>query len=108
MNNYLIPANSKKGLLILGVFNHTDAIIFALGLTVTFFLLILFPPEILFWTVLEIIPVLTAGMLVFPIPNYHNALNLLLIIIEFVRVNQKLEWKGWEYERVYQEDTQKK
>ena len=39
MGNYLIPANSKKSMLILGVFNYIDLIIFAIGVTVTLALL---------------------------------------------------------------------
>ena len=35
MGNYLIPANSKKSMLILGVFNYIDLIIFAISVTVT-------------------------------------------------------------------------
>ena len=36
---YLIPANSKKSMLILGFFNPTDLIIFGTGLAITFILL---------------------------------------------------------------------
>ena len=40
-NEYLIPANSKKSMLILGFFNPTDLIIFGSGCLVTFILLII-------------------------------------------------------------------
>ena len=40
-NNYLIPANSKKSQLILGVFNMVDLTVFLTGLGITVFLLLI-------------------------------------------------------------------
>ena len=40
MNNYLIPANSKKSMLIFGLFNTTDLIIFLSGLGLTLLLML--------------------------------------------------------------------
>ena len=38
-NDYLIPANSKRSMLILGMFNSTDLIIVGTGFTITLILL---------------------------------------------------------------------
>ena len=38
-NDYLIPANSKKSMLILGMFDSTDLIIAGTGFTITLILL---------------------------------------------------------------------
>ena len=42
MGNYLIPANSKKSMLILGVFNYMDLILFGSGVFTTGLLLLIF------------------------------------------------------------------
>jgi hypothetical protein len=47
---YLIPANSKKGLLIMGMFNPVDLIIFGAGVGTTLLLLILLNPSTLLIT----------------------------------------------------------
>lgn len=41
MNNYLIPANSKKSQLILGFFTLTDIILFGFGCGITVLLLMI-------------------------------------------------------------------
>ena len=41
-NNNLIPANSKKSLLIFGFFTWKDLIIFGSGATITMFMLLIF------------------------------------------------------------------
>lgn len=41
MNNYLIPANSKKSQLILGFFTLTDILLFGFGCLLTVMLLML-------------------------------------------------------------------
>ena len=40
MNEYLIPANSKKSMLILGMFNKGDLIIFGAGLGATILMML--------------------------------------------------------------------
>ena len=41
MNEYLIPANTKRGKLILGYFRMIDMIILGVGIAITFVLLLL-------------------------------------------------------------------
>ena len=83
MNGYLIPANSKKSMLIFGLFNKFDLILFGSGLVVSFILLLTLPIETLWVALLAIAPGLVTGFLVLPEPNYHNMLTILRSMIEF-------------------------
>lgn len=47
MNNYLIPANSKKSQLILGFFTPIDLILFGSGVGIT--LILLLTTKVLIW-----------------------------------------------------------
>lgn len=92
---YLIPANSKKMLLIFGIFNTFDLILFGTGVLITVILMIVLPVEEFTWAVISIIPGLVTGFLVFPVPNYHNVLTILIEMFNFFTQNQKFKWKGW-------------
>ena len=84
-NNYLIPANSKKSMMILGFFTPIDLAIFGLGCTVTLTLLFLFNDRVEIGALLMILsPALLSAFLVMPVPNYHNVLQLLTNIVLFV------------------------
>ena len=95
---YLIPANSKKSLLIFGVFNTTDMIIFCIGLGVTMLLMMFMPVEKFAFAIMAISPALITGLLVFPIPNYHNVRTVLKNAWIFYTTRQKYIWKGWCFE----------
>lgn len=105
MNQYLIPANTKKGQLIFGLFKPIDLGIFVTGVLVTFILLLLFVNlNLETWaSILAVVPAIIAVFLVFPIPNYHNVRVLLGEIINFYSNNRNYKWRGWcakyEYER---------
>ena len=93
--NYLIPANSKKSMKILGVFDLFDLIIFLSGLGVSILLLLLISPSSLWGALIDVAPALICGFLVFPIPNYHNIKTVLVNIYEFYTRREKFIWKGW-------------
>lgn len=97
MNNqsYLIPANSKKSLMIFGFFNYFDLILFGSGIGVTMLLLLIFDTTDIGMAILVLLPALVTGMLVFPIPNYHNILTILINIYNFFFTRQRFIWKGW-------------
>lgn len=97
MGGFLIPANSKRSMLIFGLFNKFDLILFCSGLGVSFILLLLLPLQSLWVALLAIAPGLITGFLVIPVPNYHNILTVLKSIFEFFTNNQKYIWKGWCY-----------
>jgi hypothetical protein len=102
-NGYLIPANSKRGTLILNVFNYTDLILFGSGIGTTIFLLLLIPTSNLLITLVVLAPAVVSGVLVTPIPNYHNVLTVLKAVIRFYRSRQNFIWKGWCINEQYNE-----
>lgn len=96
MNNlFLIPANSKRSLLIFGAFRQSDLILFGTGSVITLLLVVVFPLNNIFLTILALSPGLISGFLVMPIPNYHNVLNVITIAYKFFTTNQNYIWKGW-------------
>lgn len=102
---YLIPANSKKSMLIFGLFNELDLIIFGVGLGVSLLLLMILPVDELTWAIIAISPGLITGLLVMPIPNYHNVRTIIRLAYEFYTTRQQFIWKGWCF--AYGEDSKK-
>jgi hypothetical protein len=94
-NEYLIPANSKKSMLIFGLFTTFDLILFCSGLGLSLLLLIIVPLGNFFLAMLAIAPGLVTGFLVLPVPNYHNVLTLLKSVIAFFTERRRYAWKGW-------------
>lgn len=95
MNNYLIPANTKKSKLILGFFTPIDLIIFGVGCTMTITMLFIFQSMTFQMALLVILPAVIAAFLVLPVPNYHNVLQLLTNIVMFFLNRKRYYWKGW-------------
>lgn len=92
---YLIPANSKKSLLIFGLFNPFDLTLFGTGVLITVILMMVLPVQELVWAITAIVPAAITGFLVFPVPNYHNVLTVIIEMFTFFTTNQKFKWKGW-------------
>lgn len=95
MNNYLIPANSKKSLLIFGIFTKFDLIMFAIGIGLTLILLLTLPVDQLLYATIALAPGLITGFLVLPIPNYHNMLTIIREGFRFFTQRRNFIWKGW-------------
>lgn len=96
MNNiYLIPANSKKSMKILGMFYPFDLILLCSGIALTLLLITILPIDDILFAVISLLPVGITGLLVFPIPNYHNVLTVLISMWIFFTTRQKYIWKGW-------------
>lgn len=93
--NYIIPANTKKSQLLFGVFNWFDLILFGSGVAVSLILLVFLPVEQLKFAIIAILPGLVTGFLVFPIPNYHNVLTVIVNFFTFFTTRQQFVWKGW-------------
>ena len=89
MGNYLIPANSKKSMMIFGLFYPFDLILFSTGLGATLLLLVILPVAEMVYSIIAITPVLITAFLVFPIPNYHNVLT---VIINAITFNEKIKF----------------
>ena len=97
-NQYLIPSNSKRSLLIFGLFNYTDLIIFGIGLGLSILMLMSTGSTNTVAVILEILPGLIASFLVFPIPNYHNTLTFIISAYKYYAKREKFVWKGWCFE----------
>lgn len=97
MNGYLIPANSKKGTLILNIFRPFDITMFSIGAVVSLVSLAFINSTNTIGIIIACLPVGVTGLLVVPIPNYHNVLCAMQSIFRFV--GEKLKgnyiWKGW-------------
>lgn len=94
-NNYLIPANSKKSMLILGYFTMIDLILFGLGCVTTITLLVVVNTSKLTTIILILLPALITGLLVMPVPNYHNVLTLIKNVYYFFSSRRRYYWRGW-------------
>ena len=93
--NYLIPANTKKGELILGIFRGFDLMLFGVGILLTLILLVSMPMSDTMQVVLVILPAGICTFLIIPIPNYHNILTIILECYAFLTNRQRYVWKGW-------------
>ncbi len=99
--NYLIPANSKSGQLIFGIFRKMDLIIFAIGVVISLFLLLIISPNSLVGAIICLLPVGITTILIIPVPNYHNILVVLTELIMFYYNRRNYKWKGWCYKDEY-------
>lgn len=95
MNEYLIPANSKKSMLYFGLFNKFDLLLFGSGIGISLLLLAILPVSKLLWAIIALLPGVVTGVLVIPIPNYHNIRTIIKLAYEFYTTRQKYIWKGW-------------
>ena len=105
--DYLIPANSKKSLLIFGLFTQFDLILFGSGIGITILLLLLISPSSLLGAIVDLAPAVITGFLVLPIPNYHNARTVIKEVYKFYTSRQRFIWKGWCVTDEFKEPKQK-
>ena len=94
-DEYLIPANTKRGKLILGWFRPFDLALFASGVTVTVVLLAFLPLTSTLLTILILCPAIITGFLVMPVPYYHNMLTIITELYDYLTNRQTYRWKGW-------------
>ena len=99
-DQYLIPANTKRGQLILGWFRPFDLALFGCGILVTLILLAFVQLSETLGVILELSPAIITGFLVMPVPYYHNMLNVIVEAYEFLTNRQTYRWKGWCYRNV--------
>mgnify|MGYP003296750269 CR=1 FL=1 len=107
MNGYLIPANAKKGTLIFNLFRPFDLGLFSGGVGITMLLLAFVPTNNFAVAIICLLPGLITGMLVFPIPNYHNVLCALQSIYSFYTLRRRYVWKGWCFNERFSEKSGK-
>ena len=85
-NGSLVPANTKKSLLIFGMFRPLPDLLIALTLIQNAGTLIL---------IACCLPMLISVILVLPIPNYHNTLVAIQSIIRYYQERRNYIWRGW-------------
>lgn len=102
-DSYLIPANTKRGALIFNIFRSVDIILFGTGIAITIVLLLILPTDNFTSTMIILSPALISGVLVAPIPNYHNVLVVLTSMLSFYTNRQRYIWKGWCMHEYYKE-----
>ena len=95
MNNYLIPANSKKSQLILGFFTPVDLILFGSGCGLTLLLLMLVRNASAVQMIIILLPALVTGFLVTPVLYYHNVLQFIINVVSFIFNTRRYYWRGW-------------
>lgn len=95
MNGSLVPANTKKSMLIFSMLRPIDAMILGVGISVSVILLILFSNGGTVITIVSCIPMAVSLILVMPIPNYHNTLVAIQSILRFYNERRNYIWKGW-------------
>ncbi len=108
MNGYLIPANSKRGTLIFNIFRPIDLGIFSSGVAISLLLLAIVPSTNLLLVTMALLPVCICGLLVIPVPNYHNVLCALGSIYKFYTERRRYVWKGWCFYEQYKDEGTKK
>lgn len=92
---YLIPANTKKGQLILGMFTGIDLAVFGIGAGLSLLLLIILGADDTVGALISISPGLISGFLVMPVPNYRNVMTFFRSMISFYNNQKVYKWKGW-------------
>ena len=95
MNGSLVPANTKKSMLIFSILRPIDAIILGVGISISVFFLLILGNSGTLLILLACIPMLVSLILVLPIPNYHNTLVALQSIMRFYNERRNYIWKGW-------------
>lgn len=95
MNQYLIPANSKKSSLILGLFRVTDLFVAVGGAIISLILMLAISGDELYILVIKLLPLSLSLLLVVPIPNYHNVLVFIQEMLLYMLGQKEYIWKGW-------------
>ena len=95
MNEYLIPANSKKGQLIFNIFRPIDLAVLGTGAFLTLILALLISGQQMFITVIKLLPLAISLLLVLPLPYYHNVLVFLQEALIYANSQKVYLWKGW-------------
>ena len=95
MNNYLIPANSKKGQLYFNLFRVEDLVVLLIGGLITLVLVFAISGDSLLTMALKLMPLGIAVLLVMPIAYYHNVMVFIKEMYIYFTTQSKFRWKGW-------------
>lgn len=92
---YLIPANTKRGQLIFGMFTPPDLILFGCGVIASLLLLLILGTDESLKSVIALMPGLICGFLVMPVPNYRNVITFIVSMVDFYNGQKIYKWRGW-------------
>lgn len=92
---YLIPANSKRSMLIFGLFEPVDLIIFSIGAVITFVMLLTIKTNTIKDMLGILTPLIISAIMVAPIPNHRNVWNFTANVYKFFKNRRSYRWKGW-------------
>ena len=95
MNNYLIPANSKRSMLIFGIFRPIDLGIFITGGVLTFVMIFVNNPQDLTDVFIDLIPLLVGSIMITPVPNQMNIWSFTVNVYSFLIHQRNFRWRGW-------------
>ena len=95
MGQYLIPANSKRSMLILGLFTVVDLIIFGVGATITAALMMFVHAETMSDVLVIVTPLIITSAMVVPVPNHRNVSQLTANVYHYFANRRTYYWKGW-------------
>ncbi len=94
-NEFLIPANSKKSMLILGFFTQVDLLVFGIGVGLTVILMLTVNVKVVKDVVFVLMPALVVSFLVTPIPYHHNVRTFINNLYTYFASRKTYYWKGW-------------
>lgn len=100
---YIIPANSKRSMLIFGFFRPIDLGIFITGIVLSLLFLVILGDNTFAAFVIKLLPACVATFLVLPLPNYHNIRVLIREIYDYLMNRRVYIWKGWCFTSEYTE-----
>lgn len=95
MNQYLIPTNTKRSMLILGFFAPIDLIIFAIGAVLTVILMVTVSASDFEEVMVVVGPIFISTILVLPVPNHRNVWQLCANVYIYFSNRRTYYWKGW-------------
>lgn len=95
MNQYLIPANSKKSQLYFSLFRGIDLIVLLAGGLLTVMFLLVISGDSIGSMVIKLLPIGISVFLVFPIPYYHNVMVFIREMYIYFSRPSKYIWRGW-------------
>ena len=94
-NKYLIPANTKRSMLIFGLFKPIDVIIFLIGVVSTLMLVFIVGTDTMTQVIVALTPLLIATLMVSPIPNHRNFWTFTVNVYTYFTSQRKYRWRGW-------------
>lgn len=94
-SQYLIPANSKRSMLILGLFTPIDLAIFGVGVLITVVLLFTINTNEIREMMIILTPLIISSIMVAPVPNHRNVWNFTANIYKYFTNARRYYWRGW-------------